>query len=227
MEGSICGLSWGYSQFWKIWGPIDKKIREATSVTFDEAFSNKRREELLKSLADNSDQESNVETDTNSDFDNSEPASQAQQPVSNLTSPLSSPPSPPLPSISPTLPQLPQSAQTQLDRQNRRTAKATAKLQESQLRKQQAADRGDRWNPRRSQKTKDPSAYFVRIQAFFPVRPLIFQQPGRTQWNVQILNYGNKLSNSNSNQFLIVGRLASQLFYRMVIMLLQQNLSGI
>ncbi len=57
--------------------------------------------------------------------------------------------------------------QIQLDRQNRRIAKPTAKLQESQLREDQAIDRGDRQNPRRSQKPKDRSAYLARIHAYF------------------------------------------------------------
>ncbi len=75
-------------RIWKIWNPIDKKIREATSVTFDETFNNKSSEELLNSLADNSDQESDVETDTDSDFDDPEPTLQIQQPISHLTSPI-------------------------------------------------------------------------------------------------------------------------------------------
>ena len=105
-------------QIWKIWDPIDKKIREATSLTFDETFSNKSSEKLLKSLADNSDQESDVETDTDSDSNDPEPAPQIQQPVSHLTSLLSSFSSSPLRPRSPTLPHLPESAKTQLDRQN-------------------------------------------------------------------------------------------------------------
>lgn len=87
--------------------------------------------------------------------------------MSHFTSPLPSPPSSPLRPRSPIFPQLPQSAQIQLDRQNRRIAKATAKLQESQLREEQAMDRGDRRNPRRSQKPKDRSAYLARIHAYF------------------------------------------------------------
>lgn len=89
---------------------------------------------MLKSLADNSDQELDVESDTDLESNDSEPLQQIQQPVSHFTSPLSSPLSSPLRPRSPILPQLPQSAQIQLDRQNRRIAKATAKLQKSQLR---------------------------------------------------------------------------------------------
>ena len=88
---------------------------------------------MLKSLADNSDQESDAESDTDLDSNNSKPLRQIQQPMSHLTSSLSSLLPSPLRSRSPILPQLPQSAQIQLDRQNRRIAKATAKLQESQL----------------------------------------------------------------------------------------------
>ncbi len=49
-------------QIWKIRDLIDKKIIEATSVTFDETFGNQGSEELRKSLVDNSDQELDVET---------------------------------------------------------------------------------------------------------------------------------------------------------------------
>ena len=65
-------------------------IKEATSVSFDEALSNKSSEELLKSLADNSDQESDIETDIDSGSDNPEPTLRIQRPVSHLKSPLSS-----------------------------------------------------------------------------------------------------------------------------------------
>ncbi len=51
----------------------DKKIRKATSVTFDETFGNKSSEELLKFLADNSDQESDTESGTRLDSDDPEP----------------------------------------------------------------------------------------------------------------------------------------------------------
>ncbi len=122
---------------------------------------------MLKSLADNSDQESDVGTDTNSDFDDPEPAPQIQQPVSHLTSPLSSSSSSPLRPRSPTLLQLPESAQTQLDHQNRRVVKATTKLRSSQIREQQEVDREDRQNLQRSQRTKDSSTYLTRIQVFF------------------------------------------------------------
>ena len=83
---------------------------------------------MLKSLADNSDQELDVETDTDSDFDDLELAPQIQQPVSPLTSPISSPSSSSLGHKSLTVSHLPESAQTQLDRQNRKIAKATAKF---------------------------------------------------------------------------------------------------
>ena len=53
-KGVFVGYHEDTDRIWKIWDPIDKKIREATSVTFDEAFSNKRSEELLKSLVNNS-----------------------------------------------------------------------------------------------------------------------------------------------------------------------------
>ncbi len=65
-------------RIWKIWDLDNKKIREATSVTFDETFGNKSSEELLKSLADNSYQESNTESDTDLDSDDPEPVLQLQ-----------------------------------------------------------------------------------------------------------------------------------------------------
>ena len=149
-KGVLVGYHEDTDRIWKIWDPIDKKRREAISVTFDEIFGNKSSEELLKSLADNSDQESDVETDTDSDLDDPKPALQIQQPISHLTSPLSSPLFSPLRPRSPTRPQLSEPTQTQLDRQNRGIAKATAKLQASQICEQQAADRGNRRNPQRN-----------------------------------------------------------------------------
>ena len=122
---------------------------------------------MLKSLADNSDQKSDIETHTDSDSDYTESTSQIQQPVSHLTSPLSSLPSSFLWPRLPTLSQLPQCFQTKLDCQNRRIAKATSKHQESYICEQQEADRGDKQNSRRSQKTKDSSTYLTRIQTFF------------------------------------------------------------
>ncbi len=121
----------------------------------------------MKSLADNSDQESDTESDTDLDSDDPKPVLQIQQPISHLTSSLSSPPSSSLRPTSPIFLQLPQSVQIQLNRQNQRIAKATAKLQESQLREKQAMDRGDRRNPQRSQKSKDRSKYLARIHAYF------------------------------------------------------------
>lgn len=59
---------------WKIWDPIDKKRKKAIFVTFDETFNNKSIEELLKFLVDNFDQESDIKTDTDSDFDDLKPA---------------------------------------------------------------------------------------------------------------------------------------------------------
>ncbi len=152
-KGIFVGYHEDTDRIWKIWNLDDKKIREATSVTFDQTFGNKSSEELLKSLADHSDQESDTESDTDLDYDDPKPVLQIQQPISHLTSPLS-PSSSLLRPRSPILPQLPPSVQIQLNRQNRRIAKATAKLQESQLREDQAIDRGDRQNPRRSQKPK-------------------------------------------------------------------------
>ena len=61
-KGVYVGYHEDKDQIWKIWDFIEKKIREATSVTFDETFSNQGSEELRKSLVDNSDQESDVET---------------------------------------------------------------------------------------------------------------------------------------------------------------------
>ncbi len=62
------GIFVGYYEYtdriWKIWDLDNKKIREATSVTFHKTLGNKSREELLKSLADNSDQESDTEGDS-------------------------------------------------------------------------------------------------------------------------------------------------------------------
>ncbi len=103
---------------WKIWDPIDKKIRETTSVSIDETFSKKSSEEFLKSLADYSNQELDIKTGTNSDSDDPEPSSRIQQPISYLTSPLSFPPLLFLWPRSPTLLHLPQFAQRKLDRQN-------------------------------------------------------------------------------------------------------------
>ena len=54
-KGVFVGYYEDTDQIWKIWDPIDKKMREAMSMTFDETFSNKSSEELLKSLDDNSD----------------------------------------------------------------------------------------------------------------------------------------------------------------------------
>lgn len=75
-KGIFVGYHEDTDRIWKIWDPDDKKIREATSVTFDETFGNESSEELLKSLADNSDQESDAESDTDLDSNNSEPLRQ-------------------------------------------------------------------------------------------------------------------------------------------------------
>ncbi len=96
---------------WKIWDVIGNKIREATSATFDETFSNKKSEELFESFADDSDQESDVNIDTNSELDNSESVSDIQRPLSHLILSLLSLPSLLLLPSSLTLPQLPQFVQ--------------------------------------------------------------------------------------------------------------------
>ncbi len=71
-KGVFVGYHEDIDQIWRIRDSINKKIREATSVSFDEVFRNKSSEELLKSLAENSDQESDIETDIDSDSDDPE-----------------------------------------------------------------------------------------------------------------------------------------------------------
>ena len=97
-------------RIWKIWDPIDKKIKKATSFSFDGAFSNKNSKELLKFHGNDSDQKLDIETDTDSVSDDPKLTPPIQQPVSYLTLPLSSPPSSLLWPRSPSLPQLPQFA---------------------------------------------------------------------------------------------------------------------
>lgn len=95
----------------KIWDPIDKKIRKVTFVTFNKTFGNKANEELLKSLAndfnqDDSDQKLNTRADTDCDSDCLESIPQIQK-LPELISPLLSLPSS---SLRPRLPKLSYSA---------------------------------------------------------------------------------------------------------------------
>lgn len=137
-------------------------VREATSVEFYESFSNNRSKALLESLQDDIDDDSDDSdvTDTTELNLPAIPDSQSISPLSSLH-PLLSPPS------SPMLPALLKSAQVQLERQNRKIAKAAQKLQEKQDRERVAEQRGDRRNPRRADKKKDAEANLARIQAYY------------------------------------------------------------
>lgn len=83
-------------QIWKIWVPIDKKIRKVIFITFDKIFSNKASEELLKFLAndsnqDESDQVLNIKADIDFDSDGLESVLQIPKHIPNLILPLLSP----------------------------------------------------------------------------------------------------------------------------------------
>lgn len=54
-KGIFVGYHSTTDRIWKIWDPVDCKVREATSVEFDESFSNNRSEALLESLQDDID----------------------------------------------------------------------------------------------------------------------------------------------------------------------------
>ena len=76
MDQSICRLSLGYRSNLKDRGSYWQKDKRSNICFFDEVFNNKSSEELLKSLANNSDQESDIETDTDSDSNDPEPTPQ-------------------------------------------------------------------------------------------------------------------------------------------------------